>query len=333
MAIMRFRSFITEKKTQEEDGNMARFTTLDKLIKYLGTIGYKDLKKRDARSVFVLTNDKRDTVFANLMNQLGGTKNPNRTFGGSMGHIDVGTFRVAVKPLSMQGTASAGVANETNLVQAINYVIEKYGVCNVLFTDGKHKHLIVDAKVARRTGEDTAGRKKADLTITDSKNKVVPVSLKKDNAEYWESADSFWRESAKHFLDKAVKDGDVTVQNLAGGVIKITPNIGIEATVEETKSVVFGSDILPNKGSVVTRTFVGDDFKYTGEDNTLTINCSSVITKLSEIPDSKKVWFLIRNDSTRKSIPNYPGTRALAAYKSRMTGNVIKIPVNERGGF
>ena len=206
-------------------------------------------------------------------------------------------------------------------------------MCDVLFTDGKHKHLIKEAKVAKRTGEDTAGRKKADLTITDGKGKVIPISLKKDNAEYWESADSFWRESAKHFLDKAVKEGKVKVDSLAGGVIKITPNIGIEATVDETKSVVFGSDILPNKGSVVTRTFEGEDFKYTGENNTLTINCSSVITKLSEIPDSKTVWFLIRNDSTRKSIPNYPGTRALAAYKSRMTGNVIKIPANERGGF
>jgi hypothetical protein len=296
------------------------------------SIGYKDLKKKDARSLFVLTNEKRDTVMANLMNQLGGKKNPNRSFGGSLGHIDVGTYRIAVKPLSLQGTASAGVANETNLVQAINFVIEKYGVCDVLFTDGKHKHLIKEAKIAKRTGEDTAGRKKADLTITDSKSKVIPISLKKDNAEYWESADSFWRENAKNFLDKAVKENKVKVESLAGGVIKITPNIGIEATVEESKSVIFGSDILPNKGSVITRTFEGDDFKYTGENNTLTISVSSVITKLSEVPDSKKVWFLIRNDSTRKSIPGYPGTRALAAYKSRMTGNVIKIAANERGG-
>jgi hypothetical protein len=332
MAIMRFRSFITEKKNEEEDGNMARFTTLDALMKYMTSIGYKDLKKKDARSLFVLTNEKRDTVMANLMNQLGGKRNPNRSFGGSLGHIDVANFRIAVKPLSLQGTASAGVANETNLVQAINFVIEKYGVCDVLFTDGKHKHLIKEAKIAKRTGEDTAGRKKADLTITDSKSKVIPISLKKDNAEYWESADSFWRENAKNFLDKAVKENKVKVENLPGNVIKITPNIGIEATVEESKSVIFGSDILPNKGSVITRTFEGDDFKYTGENNTLTISVSSVITKLSEVPDSKKVWFLIRNDSTRKSIPDYPGTRALAAYKSRMTGNVIKIAANERGG-
>lgn len=312
---------------------MARFATLDVLLKHLKSLGYKDLKKKDSRSVFVLTNEKRDTVFANLIKQLGGKKNAMRSFGGSMGHIDVGSFRIAVKPLSMQGTASAGVENETNLVQAINYVIEKYGVCNILFTDGKHKHLIVDAKVAKRVGEDTAGRKKADLTITDGKNKIIPISLKKDNAEYWESADSFWKAEAYHFLHKAVKEGKIKVDNISGGIVKITPNIGIEATPEESKGVIFGSDILPNKGSVVTRTFESEDFQYTGEDNTLTINCSSVIKKMSDVPESKKVWFLIRNDSTRKSIPSYPGTRALAAYKSRMTANVIKILVNERGNF
>jgi len=333
MAIMRFRQFITEKKDEEKDGNMARFTTLDTLIKYLGTIGYKDIKKKDARSIMVLTNENRTTVFTNLVNQLGGKKNANRSFGGSLGHIDVGTFRIAVKPLSKQGTASAGVANETNLVQAINFMINQYGILNILFTDGKHKYLIKEAKIAKRVGEDTAGRKKSDLNIQDSRGKLFPISLKKDNAEYWESADSFWRANAQHFLDKAVKEGRVKVDSLPGGVIKITPNIGIEATTQESKDVIFGTDILPNKGAVVTRTFEGDDFRYTGEDNTLTIEVSSVITKLSEVPDSKTVWFLIRNDSTRKSIPGYPGTRALAAYKSRMTGNVIKIAANERGGM
>jgi hypothetical protein len=322
-----FVEYITEKKD-----DMDRFTSLDALIKYLGTLGYKDVKKKDARSVIILTNEKRDKILTSLVTQLGGKKNPNRSFGGSLGHVDVGTFRIAVKPLSKQGTASAGVANETNLVQAINFMINQYGVIDILFTDGKHKYLVKEAKLAKRVGEDTAGRKKSDLNIQDEKGKLFPISLKKDNAEYWESADSFWRENAKHFLDKAVKEGKVQVNSLTGGVIKITPNIGIEATVQESKDVIFGTDILPNKGAVITRTFEGGDFRYTGDNNTLTIEVSSVITKLSEVPESKTVWFLIRNDSTRKSIPGYPGTRALAAYKSRITGNVIKISAAARGG-
>jgi hypothetical protein len=318
--------YINEKK----DLDMASFATLDVLIKYLGTIGYKDIKKKDTRSIIVLTNEKRETVFAALLRQLDGRKNDNRSFGGSLGHIDVGTYRIAVKPKSKQGTTSAGVDNEVKLVQAINYMINQYGIINILFKDGRYKYLVKEAKIANRVGEDTAGRKKSDLNITDSSGKSFPISLKKDNAEYWESADSFWRDNARYFLDKAVKDGKVTVQNLSGGVVKISPNIGVEATVEESKDVIFGSDIL-GKGAVITRTFVGDDFKFVGETNTLEISVSSVITKLSEVPSTKEVYFLIRNDSTRKSIPGYPGTRALAAYKSRITGNVIKISASQRG--
>lgn len=291
-------------------------------------IGYKDIKDKDARSIFVLTNESRATVFNNLINQLGGKKNVDRKFGGSMGHIDVEQYRVGVKPLSAQGAKSAGVENEANLVQAINYVINEYGTCDVMFTDGTHKFLCKEATLAKQVGADTAGRKKADLLVM-SGSKQYPVSLKKDNAEYWESADTLWKDEAIKYLTEMVAKRKVSVQGIGGGVVKITPNIGVEATQEEAINVIFGSDIL-GKGCVVTRTFDGTEFKYDGKTNCLIINVSSVITKLSDVPADKKVWFLIRNDSTRKSITGYAGTRALASYKSRINSNVLQISVSER---
>jgi len=305
-----------------------RFTTLNSLKEYLSKIGYKDIKDKDTRSLFVLTNENRTTVFSNLLSQLGGKKNPQRTFGGSMGHIDVDSFRVGVKPLSAQGSKSAGVENETNLVQNINNIIQTYGTCDVMFTDGTNKFIIKEATSSKRVGADTAGRKKADLLVM-SGSKQYPISLKKDNAEYWESADSFWRENATKYLTGMVSENKVNVQSIGGGVIKITPNIGVEATSEESTDVIFGSDIL-GKGCVITRTFDGSEFKYNGKTNCLTINVSSVITKLSQVPDSKKVWFLIRNDSTRKSIKEYPGVRVLASYKSRINLNVLKVTLSAR---
>lgn len=291
-------------------------------------IGYKDIKDKDARSIFVLTNESRATVFNNLINQLGGKKNADRSFGGSMGHIDIEQYRVGVKPLSAQGAKSAGVQNEANLVQAINYVINEYGTCDVMFTDGTHKFLCKEATLAKQVGADTAGRKKADLLVM-SGSKQYPVSLKKDNAEYWESADTLWKDEAIKYLTDMVAKNKVSVQGIGGGVIKITPNIGVEATQQEATDVIFGSDIL-GKGCVVTRTFDGTEFKYDGKTNCLIINVSSVITKLSDVPADKKVWFLIRNDSTRKSITGYAGTRALASYKSRINANVLQISVSER---
>jgi hypothetical protein len=306
----------------------ARFSNLKALKDYLMKIGYKDIKDKDARSIFVLTNESRATVFNNLINQLGGKKNADRSFGGSMGHIDIEQYRVGVKPLSAQGAKSAGVQNEANLVQAINYVINEYGTCDVMFTDGTHKFLCKEATLAKQVGADTAGRKKADLLVM-SGSKQYPVSLKKDNAEYWESADTLWKDEAIKYLTDMVAKNKVSVQGIGGGVIKITPNIGVEATQQEATDVIFGSDIL-GKGCVVTRTFDGTEFKYDGKTNCLIINVSSVITKLSDVPADKKVWFLIRNDSTRKSITGYAGTRALASYKSRINANVLQISVSER---
>lgn len=311
---------------------MARFNSLTALTTYLNKIGYKDIKQKDSKSVFVLTNEKRATVFNDLIGQLGGKSNPSKAFGGSMGHIDVENYRIAVKPLSKQGSTSAGVENETNAVQAINYIIQQYGTCNIVFTDGTHKFIAKDILLADRVGADTAGRKKADIVLKSS-SKLYPISLKKDNAEYWESADTLWKEEAVYFLTKAIQKKLITVSNQPGGVVKIEPNIAIEATPQESENVIFGSDLL-NKGCVVTRTFEGNDFYFDGKSNTLTIQCSSVITKLADVPDSKKVWFLIRNDSTRKSITGYPGTRALAAYKSRtQSGSVVKITSSMRSNF
>lgn len=306
---------------------MARFSNIKEFTKYLNQLGYKDLKEKGSNGVMVLTNASRSAVFATLLQQLGGRKNSSTAWGGSMGHIDVDGYRVGVKPLSRQGAQSAGVDNEKNLEQGINFVIQEYGPCDVVFTDGTISFTALEVKKAKMVGADTAGRKKADLMLEGKNN--YPISLKKDNAEYWESADSFWRENAQKYLTEAVRDKKVVVSQVNSTVIKITPNIGVEATDKEAVDVIFGSDIL-GKGCVITRTFEGNDFKYDGRLNRLTINVSSVITKLSEVPATKKVWFLIRNDSTRKSIPNYPGTRALAAYKSRITGSVIQITKSNR---
>lgn len=305
------------------------FKTIKQLKEYLEKLGYNDLKDKDQRSVFVLTNEKRMDVFNSLLKQLGGRKNPSTTFGGSLGHIDVAGFRIAVKPLSKQGLSSAGVDNEVNLVQAINYVIKQYGVCDVVFSDGSVKFLAKNIKEVKRVGEDTSGRKKADLILNDTNNKSFPISLKKDNAEYWESADSYWKSNAEFFLTKMIKEKKVQVQSLPGNIVKINPSIGIEATDEEAKDAIFGSDIF-GKGCIVTKTFSGDEFNYDGSKNLLTISVTNVITKLENVPETKKVWFLIRNDSTRRSIPSFPGTRALATYKSRITANVFQIPKTKR---
>jgi len=305
----------------------SRFNTLENLKKYVISLGYKDIKVADARSFFILVTGKRETIFNDIIKQLGGKKNSARQFGGSLGHIDVDSFRVGVKPLAAQGSGSAGVDNESFLVKNINSIVKKNGKCDVLFIDGKNKFLCKNVTDSKQVGADTANRKKSDVNIIG--DNTYPVSIKKDNAEMWESADSFWRDNAVKYLTKLIKDKKVSITSIGGGAIALDKGIGIEGTLEETVNVVFGSDIL-RKGCVITKTFIAADFKFSGKENLLTVNVSSVISKVSDIPDKKQVWFLIRNDSTRKSIPNYPGTRVLAVYKSRINTNVVQIPLSQR---
>lgn len=305
-----------------------RFLSLDSLKIYLNELGYKDLKDIDKRSIRVLTNENRMIVFDRLINQLGGKSNPSKSFGGSLGHIDVEEYRIAVKPLSRQGSGSAGVDNEIIIVKFINDTIKEFGTIDVILTDGKIQYKCEKVKSSIQVGADTAGRKKADILIN-SENKSHSISIKKDNAEYWESADAFWKDKSEYYVTKLLKEKKIKLEPAPGNVVKITPNVGIEATDEETRSVVFGSDIL-GKGCVVTRTFKPSDFVYDGKTNSLIIQTSNIITKMSEIPESKKVWFLIRNDSTRKSIKLYPGIRTLASYKKRINQNVLKISKSNR---
>jgi hypothetical protein len=55
------------------------------------------------------------------------------------------------------------------------------------------------------------------------------------------------------------------------------------------------------------------------------VTVSNIITKLEHVHGDKDVFFLIRNDKTRKSIKEYPGIRVLASYKKRINKNVIVV--------
>jgi hypothetical protein len=90
-------------------------------------------------------------------------------------------------------------------------------------------------------------------------------------------------------------------------------------TYIQSGNVVFGSDI-EGKGCIVTETFKTSSFVSSGD--TITINCSHVINKMQDVKGDKEVYFLLRNDKTRKSLKKYPGIRALAVYKKRINKNV-----------
>jgi hypothetical protein len=210
--------------------------------------------------------------------------------------------KVLVKDSGKQGDQSAGVANEIEMAGIISSMIEKYKKVNVKFVDPRGKKLVLNNVIeVDVAGKDTADRKKADVVLK-SKGASLPVSIKKVNADMWESADSMFGNRAREILDKLIDEKVVTLNKVKmrgdQPVYALSKEIVMEPTEEEAMQAVFGSDINL-KGGVVIQTFKPEHFIQ--EENNITIECHAVIASRGDIPESHIMVWLLRNDSDRNS--------------------------------
>jgi len=227
---------------------------------------------------------------------------------GTNGAIIFANARVTIliKDLGKQGDNSAGVANEIELASLLASVIQKYGSANVTFIDERGKKMSIrNATHVSVAGRDTADRKKADVVLS-SKTKNLPISIKKMNAEAWESADTMFGAKAKEIIldlrKKGVLDlikiGERSTKQGPIPVYKLSKEVVIEPTPEESMKVIFGSDLNP-EGGIVIQTFKPEH--YNQKDNNVTVQCHAVITNKEDIPESHLMVWLLRNDSGRNS--------------------------------
>lgn len=297
--------------------------SLDILQAAVMELGYKDIKKESGTRFSILIDGNRMDVINKLVQHLasfGAYHDPN--FGSSsIGMVRIGAkYAIGVKPKSRQGKASAGIDNETTLIQMVNDAC-KNGALNIVFSAGTKKFTIPFAVRAEGVGGDTAGGKKSDVNIFDKDGNVYPISVKKDKAEYWQSADSFAKQNDLwKVILKAQKSGEISIKPhpKKNSVFQISPEVAFMANAKETQTVVFGTDIL-GKGCVVEKTFTGA-YKLDAETETMHIEVSSIVSSMRDLKD-KQPYFLFRNDSSR-SASVIPGVRVLAAYKSRINKNV-----------
>lgn len=224
----------------------------------------------------------------------------------SLGGIVFGNSPVSivVKDSGKQGDKSAGVANELELASLLQSVVEKFGRANVNFVDPRGKELSIDdcteVDVAGRT---TTGRRKADVVLR-SESQALPVSIKKLDAEVWESADNMFGARAKEVINNLVEEGIIKLNQIGTRRVKgnevpvyeLSKEIVMEPTEEEALAAIFGSDINP-EGGVVIQTFKPEHFKQDGEN--VTVDAHAVIASVEDIPESHVMVWLIRNDSTR----------------------------------
>jgi hypothetical protein len=305
-----------------------------KLVSRLNAIGYTNLKIISKRRLAVLIDGtERDRIAAmqkieSELVDMGAMWDQKPSGASSIGKIDIDNNSVFVKPASRQGGNSAGLMNEILLVDKINQVIGQADgePVNIKFVApaGAMIFEVPGTTKATAAGSDTKGRKKSDINLTAAEGIIVPLSIKKDNGVYWESADTYYGVKSAEIIEKLLNDKEIQMIN-KGTYYNISPNIAVPATIAEKQAVVFGSDLSDN-GAVIKRTFTDGDFSYDLQSHTLTVKCSYIVTDMSHITDSQMdVWFLIRNDKTRKSVPGWPGIRVLAAYEKRINKNVKRI--------
>lgn len=317
MAIKSFSRFIQETASLQIEDLKQQITSV---------LGYDKFKDKSRTNFQVLVDGvnrvellkKIESIFSSV-----GAKYDSNKGSSSVGAVIIGKFSIGAAPLSKQGKRSAGLDNEDTLIVQLNTMLRD-GPLHVEFVGGGKRFRVEDVKEVQEVGRDTSGRKKSDVNLINTSGIAVPLSLKKDNAEMWESADSYYSKKAKDIIDTQVRLGKAKLEG--NTTKKIIPNIAMKASTRETADVVFGSDIIKGNGAVLYRTFSSSDFKIDETGETIVVTVSEIYRTVAEVERSKQaVYFLIRNDSSRKWSKIYPGIRVLAVGKSRINQNVLVV--------
>ena len=284
-------------------------------------MGYTKFKKDSSKTISILTEGNRIDVLEKVeknLQDMNAKYDPNKG-SSSIGAVVADGFTIKARPASKQGKGSAGLGNEDAMINGIEQ-FTKNGPMTVCITDGKKKYEYKNVIGVEEVGRDTTNRKKADVRLKIKGGGKIPISIKKDNAEIWESADSYYSSIAKKVVDREEIRGTIAIEQ-KGSISYMQPNLGIKTTNSEKRDVVFGSDLL-NKGFVVVKTFRGSDFQMSKDGDMLYVYVTQIIDKISDLKGKDDIFFLIRNDSSRKGSKIRPGLRVLAVKGTRINKNV-----------
>jgi len=263
----------------------------------------------------------------------------------SIGYFMYGDSKFGIKPSEKQGGKSAGLENEEIFVNTINSLLED-GPKDIKVTDGANEIFYKDITQVVATGRSTSGYSKSDVNFYSGETDKGGLSLKKDNAIYWESADVRFKNEVKNLIDAIIsgKLGDeisyVPLTDAKGNpdpdVIRMynkkedKPIAGIivkDLPAQDSQQIIFGNDNVP----VAIKTWRSSDFKVEGD--TIVVKASKLYTNLEDVEKDKALPILnIRHDKTRRATK---GLRALvqtekSLYKdSSLTGNNIELSYNK----
>lgn len=181
-----------EIKESKKEFDYLRSEYREEVLSIAKKLGIPDENLRaSSKTRAIFLTDMSRTEFFNKMKDLGFTKVSGNLARNTVGKED-SPLQIQHKPLSSQGTGSAGVLNEYSFNTLINQAIEEFGgSIRVVFKgkNGKTLEYRGVAKAEDASRKDTSDFAKADTLLLDEKGKkVIGISLKKSNAIRWESS-------------------------------------------------------------------------------------------------------------------------------------------------
>lgn len=263
--------------------------------------------------------------------------------GSSIGGVKYKNSKFLIKPTGVQGRASAGTENEDVLVNEVRKYLDE-GAKNVIFNGSNKNYVTKNIKEIKDVGYDTASGKKADVVLIGDKD--YPISIKKDNAGFWESSDTRYK-AVVNKLSEKIKNGDYAPQlvfrpyidkmgNTKEGINLMyndetnQPVSGVIVTdlpSKEEDSIIFGSD----DAVVVYKTFLPSDFELKGDN--LNVKVTKIITDMKDIENfNLEPVVNIRRDITRTATGGLRATvqpENLLYRDGKLTGNKIELTYNE----
>lgn len=260
-----------------------------------------------------------------------------------------------VKKVKERVKVARGSTNERTLYNAVKVIThvkegEKEVVVpvNIEFTskNGMPSKLVQNVVDCEDTSKDTSDNKKADVVLITKDNERIPISIKKDNAVFWESSDTNLGKFAKDIFERLDLMGEIAYNK--NNYYKFNKkkkkieqkgyiwNIGDEIQVQiEDNNIIeivcFGSDVIKGNGVVVQKTFGETPLILktdASEVPTYTCPVSYMASSIEEVKNSKKhaPYLLIRNDSQRgNTTMGYRGIRVVVHMGMRDGATTIKM--------
>jgi hypothetical protein len=292
----------------------------------LARLGYKDVRTLASKALgVVVPKTKVDAVVPQLMTAFAKFQ-PKRI---SDREMRLGDQSIFAKNANMQRVARAftmGRGNEFNLMQAINEYIDDYGKpIDLEFKQQGGRPLFVAKNIMRVVhvgAKNVFQRNKADLHLVSKDMRVYPLSIKDDNASFWESADTYWGEKARVFLKWVLDNFEAELIPNGDGGYSLKPTVAVAALPQEVRDVVFGADVY-GRGAVVIKKFLPNSFTWDFQRDVLVITCSYVILNEGDVSGKHEVFFQIQNDRARNSKYLEKGLRTKAAMRGMLYGSKL----------